>query len=495
MKYQSDVLHWLTTGRRRALLLLLLVLSIGVAIHVIDERRQVAALPALPVLHLRADSQPVVQKQLRAALEAVRSHPGHAGLNARLGMVLQAYDYPEAAAICYRRAYTLEPDFGAAYLLGLALGTTGDTTQAIVALRDALRINPRYWPAALKLAELLMEAGEPEASRELYESLLRQVPESPYVHFGYGRLLVATGEMAAAIDHLQQAIVLSRASGNEFGLAHYALGQAHRAGGDGQAAERQLALYEKYRDARPPREDPVLLAVQQLRQDDQGRFETVKQLMTEEKLQEARELLEQILADQPDNAAAHANLIGVLGKLGDLEQAREHYHAALLQNPDSAQIHYVFGAMLSEHGHLEEARETLMRAVDSNPHYVAARVRLGLVLEQLGDTAAAEAQYRKALQDEPHNWQANALLAQQLIGTGRYREAIGHLERIVDQDATKTPAVHHSLAVAYRGLGEQESAIRHLEAARSGAEQLDQTELLEAVDRELARLNRGGPVP
>src|SRR5437773_2968831 len=65
-------------------------------------------LPPLPELKLGATFL-IVQRQVNEAYVRARAHPTDAAANGKLGMVLDAYEQYDSAALCYRRAHALDP--------------------------------------------------------------------------------------------------------------------------------------------------------------------------------------------------------------------------------------------------------------------------------------------------------------------------------------------------------------------------------------------------
>jgi tetratricopeptide (TPR) repeat protein len=119
---------------------------------------------------------PPIRQQIQEAYGAVRSNPQDAAANGRLGMLLQAYQQHEAAAVCFERARALDPkEFKWSYYLGTVQAASGNYSEAVVTLREGLSQKPDYFPAQLKLAESLLGSGQTEESRQTYTSVLQKV--------------------------------------------------------------------------------------------------------------------------------------------------------------------------------------------------------------------------------------------------------------------------------------------------------------------------------
>ncbi len=70
---------------------------------------------------------------------------------------------------------------------------------------------------------------------------------------------------------------------------------------------------------------------------------SASQTVTEQDLEVERAKLEAVVAEEPDNADAHASLGVILFNLGEDELARQHYETAISLNPDQLRAWYGLG--------------------------------------------------------------------------------------------------------------------------------------------------------
>src|SRR5438067_11355351 len=104
-------------------------------------------------------------------------------------MLLHAFEQYESAEVCYRRARTLDAGaFRWAYYLGLVQTLDGKNEQAAATLRDAIRLDPAYLPARLKLAEVLLTLGRLDESQEICQSILKVDPRFAPAYYWLGRV-------------------------------------------------------------------------------------------------------------------------------------------------------------------------------------------------------------------------------------------------------------------------------------------------------------------
>lgn len=147
-------------------------------------------------------------------------------------------------------------------------------------------------------------------------------------------------------------------------------------------------------------------------------------LWLENRQEEARALLDAILASQPDHPEAN-NLFGVyLLNTGDAAGARRHFKHALAARPDFPAPHNNLGNIALAEDELEEAARCYRTALEHKPDYVEALTNLGGVLNLLGDSAAAESYCRKAVELAPDFAGAHCNLGNVLLSKGRGGEAI-----------------------------------------------------------------------
>ena len=104
-------------------------------------------------------------------------------------MLLYAYQQNQSAGVFFERARALDPrEFRWTYYLASVQAALGDPVQSLSNFREAVRLKPDYPPAQLKLAETLLAAGKSAESQQLYETILHKDPDSPWAHYGLGRV-------------------------------------------------------------------------------------------------------------------------------------------------------------------------------------------------------------------------------------------------------------------------------------------------------------------
>ena len=110
--------------------------------------------------------EPAVRDQISGAYRQAEQGSFDANTTGKLGMILQVYGRYELAETCYLRARELEPlSFRWAYYLGNLRGLLGRHREAVETLRAALKVDPGYTPALVRLAQLHLSASRRSAAR------------------------------------------------------------------------------------------------------------------------------------------------------------------------------------------------------------------------------------------------------------------------------------------------------------------------------------------
>jgi tetratricopeptide (TPR) repeat protein len=440
------------------------------------------ALPALPRI-VPGNFPPSIRERIRKAYAAALSNPRDASANGKLGMILDAYSQSdERAEACYSRARLLDPSaFRWAYYLAVVQGARGKYQQAAATLGEALRLDPEYLPAQLKLGEFLLALGSGEQARRVYENITRRTPESAQAYFGLGRAEELVEDTTGAIVSYRKACELFP----DFGRAHYALARAYQRNGQTHQAREEFALAEKHKNDLPTLVDP-LQAELKLHGDPQYLLQLGVELANQGKLAAAAAQDEEALEGDQGLLKAHVNLISLYGRLHQFEKAEEHYRVAAQLAPSHPEIFYNHGVLLMEQGKYSEAEAAFRKVLEINPHHPEAHNNLGDILQRQGKLPEAILEFRKAVEIKPEFPQAHFNLGRILVNQENYKEAIDELLKTLStEDAEIKPSYLYAVGAAYARAGDRPNALRYLHLAKQQAAARQQAKLLESIDRDL----------
>jgi tetratricopeptide (TPR) repeat protein len=146
-----------------------LPLALCMAGVVVATASQVPDLPKVTVTDLPAE----VRDQVREAYDRALRDARAADASGKLGMLLDLYNRPDQAIVCYQRAHDLDPAaFRWLYFLGSLRARRGQPATAVRTLEAAQRLKPDYLPGLLKLAKVSLTPGTsrraPKPSRAVW---------------------------------------------------------------------------------------------------------------------------------------------------------------------------------------------------------------------------------------------------------------------------------------------------------------------------------------
>ncbi|HEX2491097.1 MAG TPA: tetratricopeptide repeat protein [Blastocatellia bacterium] len=442
------------------------------------------AAPTLPQLALET-YPPAAREPLSRAHKEASARPNAPDAVCGLARALHAWEQWEGAHQAYDRCQSLAPaTFDWAYLDALVLQRIARHEAAALEFRQALRLNPEYLPARIRLAESLFEAGQLGESRDLFAALSQEPAVRPAAELGLGRVAAAEGQHDRAITHLERAVALYP----EFGAAYYALALSYRTLARTDDARRALDFHARYGPRWPAVDDPVRAKIGAVRDDASANLQRGISLAESGDLRGAVEAHEAALARDASHAQAHANLIKLYGRVGDWKKAEEHYKAVIALGVNLTEAHYDYGVLLGLREEWELAAKAYRAALAANPLHAQARNNLGQILERERRFEAAAEEYRQATASQPEFRLARFNLGRVLLRLGRIQQAIDELEELVQPRDSEAPQYLFALAVAHLRAGHTSEGIRWANEARGLALEHGQLELAAAIERDLAKV-------
>src|SRR6266571_239426 len=246
------------------------------------------------------------------------------------------------------------------YNLGLAFRQKGYYNEALKEYRLALERGEDRRLTLQAMAELHLLKRDLAAALELYDTLLREVPDSPKLWNERGVVLHQAGRPEDALASYRQAVEVDP----KYGLAWNNLGvvQAHGAAADPaiEAFRTALRLQGTFSAARLN----LALLLFQLR-----------------RFQLSLEAYRQVLSSEPNSAPAWNGVGLVLVELKRFPDARNAFVRAVEADPDHAGAHYNLSFTLSNLGDFDGALRATKRALELDPYYVSQKFALAIDLQ------------------------------------------------------------------------------------------------------------------
>ncbi len=189
----------------------------------------------------------------------------------------------------------------------------------------------------------LMESADYEEALNVFENLLAQ-GETPEIYFNIGYIKTVQEEYPEAIEAFRKATQLN----NLYAKAYEAMGRAHKAAGNSNAAEECL---KKAADI----------------------------YMDKEKDDKAEEILHEILEETPDTMNIFNTLGVIYRKKGDYQAALKQYEKALKVHPNEPYILYNTGRLFVDMKDLDQAAKLFRRALACNTEFKEAQEALDAI--------------------------------------------------------------------------------------------------------------------
>jgi arylsulfatase A-like enzyme/Tfp pilus assembly protein PilF len=140
-------------------------------------------------------------------------------------------------------------------------------------------------------------------------------------------------------------------------------------------------------------------------------------------LDEAVENYRQVLAENPENTLARANLANLYLRLGRVDAAEREFLEVLLRDPGDYRSRNNLALIYRKKGNLMASLAELRKVVEHGPQYATGWLNLGSGLAQTEQWAEAEKAFRRASQLDRNSVAAHRYLARVLHQLGREKEA------------------------------------------------------------------------
>ena len=400
-------------------------------------------------------------------------------------MLLQAHERHRMAVPYLERAQSLQPgELRWAYYLGISLERLGQHARAADSFRTCAAIDRGFLPAQRRLAALLLESGEVEASVAAFRQLAAEKPGDPKVRYGLGRAEMAAGNLQLARDQFLEAIELAAG----YAAARYALAQAYAQLGMTAEADRQLELFERDRHIEPPSDDRLLEAVSALRLSAAEYLARGVAAREQGQVSESIALHLRALEEDPALLQARVNLVILFGSTGRTEEAEEQYRLGLAAGEGTAELHYNYGVVAYRAGRPADAGAAFRQALEISPGHALANHNLGQLLEEEGRFDLALDRYQRAIANRPDHGLSHYKIGMLRMRERRADEAVAAFREAAKEDSDRNPTYVFSLAAAQLASGNRGGAIGAFRRARTGAERHGQEDLVARIDRALQEL-------
>ena len=232
------------------------------------------------------------------------------------------------------------------------------------------------------LADALVESGRADEGLALYEQLVAQVPDSPWLHARRGHALLLQRRYTEAEADYRAALRLQPNDADAHNNLANVLSQQDR----NKEAEEEARTAMRLQPKTPGGYYSLGMALEQ-----QGRYK------------EAEAANRTVLFLRPDYAEAHTHLGNDLAKQGRYKEAEAAFRTAIRLKPELPQAHLGLSNCCENDGRYKEAEAESRKTLRLQPGYSEAYNNLGNALDDQGLYKEAEAEYREAIRLNPKN--------------------------------------------------------------------------------------------
>lgn len=419
------------------------------------------------------------------------------------GTLMLAQDQQEAGKEMFQKALSLDPAFfPASQNLALLANQDDDAAAAKTVLESAVAANPDSEPAALALIDSLAEQGDLDAALELAIDTVGKHPAAVRPRLAQTRLLMATGQIAAAEGAVRNLLEIYP----ELTDGLLLLGQIQLSSNDAAGAAATAAqLQSKADDLRNTPSALMMLGEIQLRVGELtlARRNLAPLLEAEEPPSPALALMAELALreQQPQEVEKYLSILSqrnisseridlirgeALALRGDLDGAQRVFQQLYAQGSRQGMMRYA--GLLQRTGQVAEAERVLTAWSDKTPDDRGAQVALaglqlvegrqndakaryeamlptnnGVVLNNLAwiyleeGNDKAESTARLALEALPGNPDVLDTLGWVLVNTGQQVEGLRYLRESA-RAKPNDPTVQYHLAVGLNRSGETDKA-------------------------------------
>jgi putative PEP-CTERM system TPR-repeat lipoprotein len=413
------------------------------------------------LLQLQTGAEEKAMKSLAAVTEEPYAY--RAAL-ARVHYFMNMSRFDEALAVADELEQAYPQQVGTHNLKAQAYLAKNDPAKARSSLERALELNPEFTPAALGLARLDIDEGNPAGAAQRYQAMLKADGKNISALVGLAELAQLAGRDADQLKWLQRAVAASSTSVvPRVGLVNYhlahdeyreALSVARRFAGDNPNSPQALAVLGKtqmkgrqYRDALVTFSSMMELVPTSAN----GYLEMARAYSALGENDNARGALTKALEYEPRNLRVIYTLGTLEAGLGNGGEAMRMARLYRQIEPDSAVGDMLEADALMTAGRAGEAAEIYRKVLSKRPNGRIA-VKWHQALSQAGNEDADSA-LLSWLASHDQDAFATAYLARSYMGRGQREQAIEQYELLVARGAA-TAEVLNNLANLYQQAGD-----------------------------------------
>ena len=346
-------------------------------------------------------------------------------------------DDPKSAVIELKNAIQIDPKFAdARYQLALIHMKNGEINDAIGQLKRTADLDPANLDAGIKVAEFLLLAQNTKESRKYTEQVLKTDPTNVDGLAMLANLELIAGNYDAVFAALDK-VAADKANNDRF---HNIRGRVYAAQKDFKASEE---MFLKALAAGP------------------GNFSNYRMLILfyqqQNRISEAENILTKAVGAFPDDAQVHLLQANFYSTAGKPEQAEQAALKALELEPENESVYLLLLGYYKKQGNFSKAAEFLAQSITKMPESPALKASLADTYFELKRFDDARTTMDSVLTTNPDHGGALFVKAKLLLNENNIKEAVVLLTSVT-ANYPKWAEPYYFLSLAHLRLGEIELA-------------------------------------
>ena len=406
-----------------------------------DSPQRMMALGGLAEVQIRQGKVAEANTTTAKLIKVAPNHPMVKQLRAQAALADGKLD---EARTLLEDVVSHQPDnWNARLLLGMVNAKQGNLDQALMHLQEVVANSPGNVTAQRLLAAIRTKLGAPDEALAGVKRSLEETPDDPVMLAMAGRLSLASGNKAQAMNYLAAA---SKAGPQSDPKTQLDVANGYLVAGEVDRAIEVLESMPEGGAAGRQRDAMLLLTL--LRKGDQA------QLMAETKT---------VLDRSPKDPETRKLVGGIYAGVGKTDMAREQFNEASRLAPNDPVPYVSLGKLDIVAGKIDSAEANFQRALAKDPKNLTATLGMAVTATARKDTKSTEKYFLKAREDHPEAPEANIGLAQFYVLSGQPAKA----REVVDAASKANPS---NAAIAH-GRGQILLALKDLPGATASFEE------------------------
>ncbi|MEM6792492.1 MAG: tetratricopeptide repeat protein [Acidobacteriota bacterium] len=401
-----------------------------------------------------------VAERLRATRAAVLASPLSAEAWGEFGKVAHAHELWEEARLAYERAESLDAqNVRWPYFLADVLSVLGTDLEASAnAFRRALKLQPDYAPAHMRLGRVLLADDRPQEAAAELERALEIEPGLQPAQVSLAQIQLAEGRLDAAetlLDRILEDAPRHAQALSTLGQVYMRQGRRSEARAMAERA-RGAAIYNLFSDRLIG--EVVVEGVSTVLV-----WERAKAFYDNGNFEQAALGLEQVVKSAPDNVEARHQLAVALGNIGQAQRSKPHLQKVIALDGEMIDARVQLASIHLDEQNPDAAAPLLQKALDLDPRDPDAGWLLGRAQMMRGEVQPALETFERAHENaertgsQIQGWAYNEW-GSALAQSGRLRRARALFERVLELDPQNAQALFY-LGLVSEGEGRRGEAV------------------------------------